>query len=1089
NKTLDITLGCSGVNPINVDVSTHIKTFLDSLFNGSQEKFFRNSLQSVTILKTAQEICPNLTGYQTTIETFKDNAPVTHSVDFASMLEKTTTLMLKGEYYEFVKELHYSGAGADGDPRFLVRYLSSDLFSSFVEMVRSLERGKPNLVGGTYDLLKNYPEAGFNSMVTAMKWLKKKSFDEKASVSKVWSAFGDEGKMFFFNFLDSHYKDGTNLPLLFDFYNTLLNIVEPQIYSLLDLYLGESSKGYFLPSLQSISYFLGKKDLLEDYRSFFSRQHLLEILRIVSSRSIKDFSGSLLAKYQVTSEGVLTPIPATPRLVAGKVERCLGKLTEPNRDFYSLLNSLPSECTPLIQEDPYFKFMDEVGKLGQVVMPGEGFNGTGFFSSELMSLATNALNKVSKKYTTENNEGLSNKFNQLTSWLEIRNREKTTGKTLSLLSSLGTKDFDLLGAVTDFYALDGEFAHFSKFVDVANLLLISHEGYKRGSFNAVLEGSTFKPKKKFFCENYHQAIGGRPCPEAKDIKTVANRIVDFVLRKNDENPTALEQMLRMVSVGYGLAIPYEGEKQTFKRVTLKESFDMFFSFTDRSIPTNNQNLEYIPIPKADAEYFETDDWRVYKKQLEGAPEPSVKTLNTMERIEVVVRDVRFDQNYLGAHYLNAVSKAADYNDMVQNKYKILKMCIPLKFCGKFMNKAQHRFAKNSKDTFLSLLDVNDKEGWQFGEYMQALLSSLVSSSPDKSQISSVIKKKIFGLNIDVPWLNKKKDLEYHNGKILGLVSMVGMFTNSARVLRDRVSEDRSTFEAFLENSRLKKIDENLFRNLDLGKHLPELEMLLEKAQENGLLEKVIDYMSELSYEDQRLFENVIFKSLYTFSYVADPDFLSRLSIEEQDRYKNLSILDLTGLLNNLVDNHDVITKAIDVDKEFLVATNHFLDVTNHILEQEDSDSNVVAKGINELFYFLKVNQERIGPIANNISSSSETFEMIYTPLVEGKSLLNHISESGGNYDVVSFINVLRNDGLNWTPMQNYLQVNATKVICSSELASSCRDNSKHRQFQRILDYLFSDDSRRMLSVLEFYSGKENVKIQEFFNKVFPSIVN
>lgn len=1089
NKTLDISLGCSGINPIQVDVSTHIKTFLDSLFNGNQEKFFRNSLQSVTILKTAQEICPNLTGYQTTINSFRGEERISHSVDFAALLEKTTTLMLKGEYYEFVKNLHYSGAGAQGDPRFLVRYLSSDLFSSFIEMVRSLERGRPNLVGGTYDLLKNYPEAGYSSMVTAMKWLKKKPFEERQSVSKVWSAFGSEGKMFFFNYLDSHYKEGTNLPLLFDFYNALLNIVEPQINTLLELFLAKNSKGVFLPSLQSISFFLGKKELLDDYRAFFSREHLLEIIRIVSTRSVNEVAGSLLAKYQVTREGKLSPMSATPRLVATNVQKCLGRLTEPNRDFYSLLNYLPSECSPLVQEDPYFRFMVEAGEMGQVVMPGVGFDGTGFFSSELMGLATNALNRVSKRFTTENGEGLGNKLDQLEAWLKIDNRRVTTGKALSLLSELGKEDTDLLGSVTDFYSLDGEFKHFSKLIDTANVLLKNHEIYKQGSFDSVIDETKFQPNKKFVCENYHQKIGGKPCPGSKELKTVANRILELVLNKNDKNPKGLEQMLRMVSVGYGLPIPYEGENQSYKRVTLKESFSMFFNFTDRSLKTNNESLEYVQIPKADEEFFETPEWRVYKKQLQGAPEPSVRTLNTMERIEVVIRDVRFDENYLGAHYLNAVAKAADYNDMVQKKYKVLKTCIPLKFCGKFMNKAQHKFAKNSRDTFLSLLDVNDKEGWKYGDYMQALLTSLVSSSPDKSQVSSLIKKKIFGLNIDVPWLNKKKDLEKHNGKILGLVSMVGMFTNSARVLRDRVGDDRQVFEAFLENPRLKQIDDNLMRNLDLGVHLPSLEALLEKVQENGLLEKLLDYVAELDYEDQRLFENIIFKSLYTMSFVADPVFLQEQPLENQDRYKNLSLLDLMPLLNSVVDNHEIISEALNINKNFLIAVNHFLDVTNHLITLKSEESDKIILGLNEMFYFLKVNQERVGKVAEKITSTKENFSRIYGPLMEGKDLLGEISASKSSSELIDFIELLRTEGLNWTPMQNYLQVNATKIVCSSEFSTSCINNSKHRQFQRILDYLFSDESRRMLDVLDFYSGKENVKIKEFFNKVFPSIVN
>lgn len=1089
DKTLDITLGCSGLNPIDVDVTTHLKGFLDSLFNGSQGKFFRNSLQSVTILKTAQEICPNLTSYESEIRSYRNDASFSHKVNFAEILEKTTQLMLNKDYYEFVKNLHYSGVGANNDPEFLIRYLSTDLFSSFIEMVRTIGKQNPNLVGGTYDLLKAYPDEGYTAMAKALNWVKDKPHSQKESVAKVWTALGDDGKLFFFNFLDSHYTNKTNLSLLFDFYNALVNILEPQINTLLDLYLSNSSREFFIPSLADVSLFLGKRELLEDYRKFFSRDHLLEILRIVSSRSINAVSGSLISQYQLVTEGALTPIENTPRIIATTVEKCLSRLNEPNRDFYSLLNALPSDCLPLAEEDPYFRFMAEAGKMGKAVMGPIGFDGTGFFSSQLMGLATNSLNRISKVYSDENGEGLANKLDGLSEWLAVGKRKSVAGDALSLASKLGKEDVDLIGTLADFYALNGEFEHFSKVVEFINLMLLEHGGYKRGVFNSQLEPTSFEAKEKFLCANYHQSVGGRPCPSNKELKAVANRIIKLVLNKNDENPTALEQFLRMVTVGYGLPIPYQSEKQTYKRVTLKESFSMFFNFTDSSLATNNTKIEYSPIPKADEEYFNTEDWEVDKRHLKGAPDESVVNMNTMERIEVVIRDVRFDENYLGAHYLNAVSKAESYNDTVEAKYKVLKTCVPLKFCGKFMDKAQHKYAKNSRDTFLSLLDVNTKEGWEYGPYMQALLTSLVSSSPDKSQVSSLIKKKILGLNIEVPLINSKKVLRKHNGKILGLVSMVGMFTNSARVLRDRVSENREEFEAFLENPKLKQIDDNLMRNFDVALHLPELENLLEGIVENGLLDKVLDYVADLDYTEQRLFENIVFKALYTFSYIGDPNFLNGLPVKDRDRYKDLSLLDLLGVVNAVVDNHNAISAVLKIDKDFLVSTNHFFDVINTILDRKDLSSQTLATGLNEIFYFLKINQGRAAKQFASLTSSEEKLNEVYLSLLEGKTLLNEISASSSNEKLVHFVNVLRHDKLNWTPMQDYLQLNATRAFCSNEMDRDCRVNTKHRQFQKILDYLFSDRSSRMLNVLEYYSGKENVKIKEFFNKVFPSIVN
>ena len=118
-------------------------------------------------------------------------------------------------------------------------------------------------------------------------------------------------------------------------------------------------------------------------------------------------------------------------------------------------------------------------------------------------------------------------------------------------------------------------------------------------------------------------------------------------------------------------------------------------------------------------------------------------MTTLERVEITMRDVRFDMNYLGAHYKNAVAKAEDYNETVSKKLKMFKTCVGLRFCGKFFSKQQVRMAKNAVAAYPGLLDANKAKEFSYGGYMQALLGVFVRSSSKKSQKTALVKNKNF----------------------------------------------------------------------------------------------------------------------------------------------------------------------------------------------------------------------------------------------------------------------------------------------------------------------------------------------------------
>ncbi len=1086
-KSLSAEILCSREKSqtFSVDISQHLNEFVDMLFAKDQSDFFRTSLQSVAILKAAKEICPNLMNYGAEIKTYEKESEVYHEINFIRLMEKTTSLLLEPDYFHFVQKMQSSGTVSKKDNLFLLRYFSSDLFASFVDMIRATTARKDDLTSSVFDIFNSLPDPFYGYLNKAILFVLEKDNKTLESMSRTWRSLGRDGQFFFFNFLDQHYTKGANLTLLFDFYSEVISLSKDKLPLVLDDFFIEEEREASLTSLQEVTGVLAGENLLKDFKVFFSRDHIIEILKIVSRGSVSDETTINLLGSYVFEKTPPDPVRVTTRLIPPDTTKaCLNDLVDPSVTFYDLINRLPDSCRPLGETDPFFKFFIASEELTNAIQ--RPLSTTGLFSPGMIKATTMMANSVSKRFANDDEEGLAISLRSFGEWIGQGDRKRSLLNFLSLTELMINEDVDFIQTISRFYGQKDHFIHLNKVVSSLPEILRAYDLYNSGNLNTSLTPGSYVKDERFSCENYHQEIGGIPCPKKDQLKGIVKRVIKRVLKKNDDNPKALEQLLKMVAADYGLPIPYESESPRFKRVTLTESFDMFNKFTDRSIPTNRFELEYGAIPKADLNYFETEDWEVDRKQAKGAPDPYDVNLNTMERIEVVIRDVRFDQNYLGAHYLNSVAKAEDYNKTVDSKNSLLKACVPLKFCGKFMDKAQHRFAKNSKETFLSLLDVNTKEDWRFGDYMQALLTSLVSSSPDKSQVSSVVNRRFLGLNIQIPWLNRKKDLVDHNGKILGLVSMVGMFTNSARILKDRVGRSDEDFQNFLNGERLRKTDEGLFRNFRQRDHLPALEDILEFVKDSTFLDGFLTYVYEASYDQQRLWEQILFKGIYLSSYLASPEALSSLDEVSLRRYRELSVLDYLELVKTLLESHELISSTWDFRAtDNLVSLNHFLDVTTKLLEEDNKD---IIYALHELAFFARANRAQTNKLIKSLFKE-ERISLFKESLNSGKKFLSDLSSQEGLFLNI-FEHLEEDSTIPWSSFQELLEYNGAPKICTPRSEGyDCSRNASYGELQKILFYLTSNNGKKLDELIKYITGPQQSKINEIFKKIFPSINN
>jgi hypothetical protein len=1089
NVAIQSDLVCNPVgefNGLRIDVSEHMTAFLYDLFNSSQEKFFQKTIQSVGLIKTATQMCRELGGYSGDIRGYMaENANMKHEMDFVNALTSSSRLLLHKGFYELFKKFQFSHPLGGARELFMLENFSDDFFISFLRMVETLNRGNQGPVFTGHKLLQSFDDSFYESLSQTVRWAQSKSPAQFASLSRVWSALSEEGKLFFINFFDVHYKNEANVSLLVAYYASTLKVANIPLSELLARFFSRKTKeeeAVFLRSMSQVTKILSAPELLSDFERFFSREHILEIMKIISRGYVSQEPSAQISDIYILEPQQREPLPQVTlsNQLTTVTEKCLSRMSEPQVSFYSLISVPPTECSIFAGEDPLMKSFFALSDFSYFLSDqgGVGLTREGIMSPVLLNNYVSLFKGISEKYTSPGKDGLHsilisiNKFFQDRS---ARNQIQSFGKTLNMFA----QDGGLVELASSYFGQDENYDYVSKSIEGVEIAATLFNRYKKGYLKPELGPTLFKEDSRYKCKDFHQELGGRSCPSSTEANVIAKRLVKRALKKNDEFPSALEQMLKMISVDHGLMIPYEGEAQRKKIVTIEESLRMFYGFTDPQLEINQTELEMQIYPAAVDDYFENEDWEVTRDQADSELKGIKKKLNTMERVEVVVRDVRFDELYLGAHYMNSVAKAEDYNKIVESKFGLLKKCVPLKFCGKFMNKAQHGLAKNSRDAFPSLLDANTVNGWRHGDYMQALLTSLVSSSPRVAQVSSVIRKKILGLKIDVPYLQTKKQLKDHNGKILGLVSMVSGFSNLARIVRDRTGRTDEEFQEFLQSDKLRKVSASLLKNYDPGKDATRIAEITLLADTNGLIESVINYFSEAGYQRQRLAENIIYKGLYLVSFLTDGG----------NRYSKLGLSSFLGLAKVVVGNHENISKLIDFkDLENLKDMNHFFDVATYELSRTSSP---FIKLVGEFGKFVTDTESKFLPIVESYLSDSKKLGAIKEGFLSLKSTFNRLIARDDLMSVVTFIKEIRvSDKIRLGGFKNLLKLSGAKKVCEAPIdgdALICRNNRHQNEFGRALVYLTNNNSKNLLGIVDYF-GRENDEDQlSFFLKIFPSL--
>ncbi|MCO4792703.1 MAG: hypothetical protein KC493_03265 [Bacteriovoracaceae bacterium] len=1085
---------------VKIDVREHLLTFLEKLSRSNFEEFQKYALQNTATLISARPFCPILGDFKSRISFYEGDRVVSeeYSLDFVNLISSLGDFLGEETNFELIKILTTASRGENPSKiLYVLEFLSGETFQSFNELNKVILRESEGFYPLVLKIIKNINDNIYSQVgAIALTLMEDENESQFKALASIWNFWTQEERNFLFKFIDRHLDDETNYVALFNFYSKMLNELPGVIDSISKEVAGSDEaldKTY--ESIRTIVTQLSGKRVLSDFKGFFSRDQILRTIQVISRGAL--INGPGLANFEVDYvDDYVRAARKTPfeydwistGVPTGNIVECIKKLSNPDETFYSLVRNLPRKCKEVKKHEitiRMFSWLDAIDKdYHSKRSRGEEskglFDEVGIMSPAMLGTNIGILKTIQDNFS-EDGKGFKYFTGVLRKYLfdlklELNGEKgllKGIEKSLGQLSRYFYKFRDdgrfHRSYIIKEFAVKKEWENKNKLFKSFSKVLKDYDSWIENKKD--VQATTIKDEvqpKEYQCENYQNLnIGNNACPDRGEVKTRVKTLLELLARNNQKNyPTGIGQLVRSAIPDQGLRVPFDRDEQTLKRMTLKETMEMMYKLTDKSLDINKKQVPFYP-----------EGVRPNKVE----PEDYLQVMTTMERIEVTIREVRFDMNYLGAHYHNSVARSIDYNKTVAGKGKLFKTCMKLRFCGKFFSRDQYRMGINSIEAYYGLYDANAYEDFGYGDYMKGLLSIVVGSSSKISAKDTVVRTKVGRKEISIPFLQTKRQLKKHNGVILTELGMLSAFSNGGRVTRDRVGRTPEELKEFLEDKSFNLVNEKILEGFTAkgGEEsaIRLLNNLVKTKTKDGNLvhEDIIDFMADLSYGEQRFVERTISDMMVVFSYVGVPSWIPKNKDLTPDykRYVRSNYFNISNYLDEIVKLYPVLIETFpkredgskitgmdllkgiasplkflrtglesEAKSEYYFIVNEMFLGLNKFLFSQDSQSKL--SGIQMILEFISEKDE-MEDFQGNIRSFYSVLYQMHQPKQKGsfKELADKLSLFSESKKI------------NFEAFRQYLNHTTREENCFQEDGRSeqCTTNTHYDEFAKLSSYV------------------------------------
>ncbi len=1103
---------------ITFDFKTHLRDYVTVLRKSDFKTYFDYSSAAVVGLKMSSEVCRELVSNR-------------YETNFIKMMSNLSNFLGEKKFFDLVKflALHTTAKG-DLDKSFaenlyLFDMIASDIFSNANVINEQVIKHTRDFYPVIYDVIENLrPEAYINLGEFLKENLKEENDSKFKGVADFWSFFNPTEKNFVFNFVDRHFDGDTQFVLLFDFYSKFMDDLKDVQPVFKDSWMGSDEKeemSYL--SLQDFFYQMAGKETLLDFQKFFGRNQILKVLEVISNGSNINANAVAELKYlrseeyiaKSNSEKYKFSVVYDPKVQEGDdydarpIVECMQKFADIENGFYELVRRLPAACTKVTNENIAFRlfgWLNNIESTFKEFNPGKDANATilskrGILSPYMLNttlgtakILDSILGDIDSKLPTKG--GIRYLMSSAKYHLNDLHAAELADKNIAFF----TKWFDVKpednvihrNALIKTFTKEHNFSRANELSkNIAELSIQYSDWVKKGNLVKAQNRKLGDYDPKQDCEKViNQVVSQYPCPSKEIVKKNTNKIVSY-LATTWEKPqgTAVGSLMKALTPGEGLDIPL-GTKNTKRyRMTLKEIFKYLYDTSDKTFPINSSKNYYV------------------NENGKG----STELLTVLERIEVVIRDVRFDNNYLGVAFLNAITHAQDYNEEAHNRRGLLAKClkIPGVRCARPMSDDELRMGRNALEAFDALIDVNNGYGkdkrLNYGLFLKTFEQTLVSSSAKAAQ--------------EVQLLPIKQELlVMHNGRVLGEMTGMTMWSNAARVIRDRVGRTRAEFDEFVNSEKFNRVDKALLYGFNLDQAGPSAERLLWKLQvttpgeSQNAINNTIDWIASLDYQQTRLVEDTVARLLLVGTYLGTPEvvFGTKFKNGGDERYKDNNLLQIFLALEKIIDKYPTLKNSFPEDMKLIDAVKPFntalVFLTDSLSSTNVPEKNLAYLALNDLFsvaqtiLFDEMTDPRLPAyvsksvqgldLALGFMDVPENVNQAYKLIREDYRYLDKLHANQASWFKALGINVNRiasADRIDLTPVRDYLSFTTKTSVCMNR-DSNCEVNYHFDEPATIMKYLTQKSKESGDTYLMIATKKLLVENFDQLNKMIDDLI-
>ena len=1102
---------------ISFDFKTELSEYINIIKFKSYKTFFDFSTEDIFGLKMSTEVCKEL-------ETNRYNA------NFISIISHFANFLGEKKYYDLVKFLvTNSTAKGDADKTFaenlyLFDAITGDIFTSANELNSNIISNTRNFYPLTFDVVKSLPPEAYVNLGQLAQAIGRPENDIRTKgIADSWNFFSADEKNFIFNFVDRHFDKEVNYVLLFDFYTKFLDELRDVQPAFKDKWTGSAEKEEmsYMAIQEIVTQFAGDSTLL-DFKKFLSRDQILKVLEVISNgtsinkQALQELQYIKSDNYIIRSRSerykfkVNYSAGTDLDYDAKTVLDCIQKFNEIQNGFYQMIRTLPLACTQVTEaniafrlygwlnaiEDNYLKFKQASGD--ESLLDKRGLLSPYMINTSLglAKIIDSTVGPLGASVPGRN--GVDYLLTSMNYYMNQKSAASLINDDLAWANSLIdlSPDKNILhrNALVKSFSKEENFAYSKNvFNNLGNLFIDYGDWIKNGSWLKSQNRNLGDYDPKQDCEKViNQFISPNPCPSKEVVKLYINDML-FLLQNTWEpaKGTPIALILKAIKTGDGLDIPLGGKITKKVHLSLRDVFRYFYDASDKSFDINRVNVKFV----------------------NEAGRSSVENVTTLERLEAVIREVRFENNYLGVNFLNAIVHGNNYNGDVASAKKLLQNClkIPIIRCGRSMSNSDLRMALNSIAVSDSLSDINNgrelDSRLEFGEFLKTFETSLVASSAMAAQ-----KVQLFPL--------RDEYLVKHNGKVLTDMTLVTSWSNVARVIRDRVGRTRNEFQSFIDSADFKRVDRAMLYGFDLPIASLSAEKLIKKLnaipanEKQNLFGNTVDWVSSLSYNETRLVEDTLARVMVVGSYLGSPQLVFGTNEDGQlsQKYANNNLFQVFLALEKIIDYWPTLknyfpgdARLIDVIKPVNTAL-YFL--TTKLNTEADPNKNIAYLALNDLFLifqtalFDNMPSPQIGANPENttqgldflleIFKSPKLVTDTYTVTKNNYLYLDIFHQNNGEWFSTVGQNLQRlalSPQVDFSPLRDFLSFTSRNVVCKSgEII--CKENYHYDEPANLVRFLVkkSDSGQSNFMLMNQRMFVENLdQISQMIDDLLPCI--